>query len=214
MTLPWDRFTPDEPAAPSSPPLTPAPPTPSVPAAPAPPPPQPPPPGMDVGAIIGASVKAAVNELLPALKDQAAGYIRETGQAAKRGDTVDHQHPTITATTAAGRELVVADAKSRGWRTFLQGLAIDVFAALLAILGTLTGLDPFAQETWVIVGALAVKTLIQTVISYIARLQVTPTIRNPEGDKMALMPVPRPMLASDKITRRSDHDAELAPAGA
>jgi hypothetical protein len=40
---------------------------------------------------------------------------------------------------------------------------------------------------------------------------VTPTIRNPEGEKMALMPVPRPMLASDKLTKASDHQAELAP---
>ena len=214
MTLPWDRFQPDQPAKPPAAPI----PTPAAPPAqPAPPPSPPSPPSPDrwvSTAAIQAAARQAVAELLPALKEQAGGYIRETGQAARRGDTVDHQHPTITATTAAGKELVVADAKSRGWRTFWQGLAIDVFAALLAVLATLTGLDPFARETWIIIGALAVKTLIQTVISYLARLRVTPTIRGPEGDKMAVMPIPRPMLVSDKLTRRSDHDAELAPAGA
>jgi hypothetical protein len=213
MSLPWDRFTPDEapisstpPPAPSPPPrpAAPVPPLPPLPPAAPQPLPTPTPPGPD----LGGALSAALEQAWPAIKAQAVTYARETVAAAGRGQDVDHTHPTITATTSTGRELVVADAKSRSWRTFLQGLAVDLLAGLTILLTTLTGLDPFARDTWLIMGALAVKTIVQTVFSYLMRLRITPTIRTDDGAKMAVMPIPRPMLPSDKATRRSDYDAE------
>jgi hypothetical protein len=106
-------------------------------------------------------------------------------------------NPTITAETTTGRELIVADAKSRSWRTFVQGLIIDVIAALALVLTTLAGMDPFDKETWIVVGALFVKTLVQSVFAYVMRLRVTPTIKTP-GEKLAIMPVPRPMIEEDQ----------------
>ena len=194
--LPWDRFGPDDPRPPS--PLQPLPPAPTLPA-------------ISVGDIIDASVRHTVEALLGAAKDQAISYGRQTIDAVKSGQRVDHTAPTVTATTSDGKTLVVADAKSRSWRTFLQGLIIDLGFALTAILTTLAGVDPFAKETWLVFGALVVKTVVQTAVSYLSRLQVTPTIRDENGAKLALMPVARPMVASDRLTRRSNRDAEIAP---
>jgi flagellar motor component MotA len=138
----------------------------------------------------------AFKDLAKDAKEEATDYVRDTLGATVSGKTVDHQNPTITATTSSGRELVVADAKSRSWRTFVQGLAIDLVAALVAVLAMLADLDPFAKETWILLGALFVKTLIQTVAAYVMRLRVTPTIHTP-GQEMALMPVPRPLLPGE-----------------
>jgi hypothetical protein len=166
--LPWDRYTPDQPSTPPVEPPAPPVPVPSVPAAPAPPPP------------INGDVRDAIRSVAKEIADETLGYIRGTAAAAKAGEHVDHTNPTITAATAAGRPLVIADAKNRSWRTFWQGLAIDVTAALIAVLSTLTGLDPFTKDTWIVIAALAIKTLIQTVISYLARLRITPTIKTKE----------------------------------
>jgi hypothetical protein len=88
-----------------------------------------------------------------------------------------------------GHEMVVADAKSRSKRTFVQGLGIDLAVATVAVILAFVGQDPFNRNTWILLGALLAKTLVQTVASYVMRLRVTPTIR---GEKLALMPVPRP----------------------
>jgi hypothetical protein len=183
MSMPWDRFQPepDEPEPVVEP-------TPNL--------PERQDSAVDVTAIIRDAFTQALRDAGPQLKDTATDYVRDTLGATVRGDTVDHQNPTIVAETSTGRELVVADAKSRSWRTFVQGLAIDLVAALVAVLAMITDMDPFARETWILLGALFVKTLIQTVAAYVMRLRVTPTIHTP-GQEMALMPVPRPLLPGE-----------------
>jgi hypothetical protein len=185
VTLPWDELTPDgvppTPVAPLPPPASvPAPvPVPSIPSMPVPVPPP-----LDWGAML--------DQAWPTIRDQAVDYARDSVKEIMKGQTVDVLNPTIIATTAAGHELIVADARSRSWRTLVQGLAIDVFAALLAVLSTLTGLDPLVRETWILIGALFVKTVIQSIVSYFMRLRFTPTVKT-TGEKMALMPIPRPV---------------------
>lgn len=181
--LPWDRFTPIE--EPDNvlvpPPVQP----------PDPPPTRPP--------ERPVSPPAAVKDLAKDLLDEAFNYAKASITAIMAGNTVDLTHPTVTAETATGRELVVADAKSRSWRTLIQGLIFDVFAALVAVVATLSGADPFVKETWVAFGVLLLKSVISAVISYFMRLRVTPTIRT-EGEKFALMPVPRPMIEDERTT--------------
>ena len=86
-----------------------------------------------------------------------------------------------------------ADAASRSKRTLIQGLLFDVFAAVVASIAMLSGADPFVKETWIGFGILLVKSVVSAAISYFMRMRSTPTIRT-KGEKLALMPVPRPMI--------------------
>ena len=180
-TLPWDRFVAPEPAPSSAEPELPYVPPASV----------LPPPGRTPVATesLNELIQVAARDLLT----EAMGYAKASMREIAKGQTVDVLHPKVTATTATGRELVVADAKSRSGRTFVQGLCIDIFAAVIAVIASLSGADPFSRETWILLGALLIKTLIQTAASYVMRLKVTPTIKT-EGETLAIMPVPRPII--------------------
>lgn len=187
MSLPWDRFQPDPVAPVSTPDPVPVPPSTLPPVAPVPPV-QNLPATTDID--LGQILKEA---FLQSMTENAKNFGREAFDAIKHGQAIDITHPTITAETAAGKELVIADAKSRSWRTFLQGLVIDLAAALVVILGTITSIDPpLDKAAWIAVGAMAVKTLIQAGLSYIMRIRITPTIRTP-GDKVELVSVPMPI---------------------
>lgn len=135
------------------------------------------------------ALSAALDDLWPAIKDKALGYAHDSWERIRKGQTVDVLHPTVTAETAAGKELVVADARSRSARTFLQGLIFDLFAGLVAVIATLAGADPFQKQTWIAFGVLLLKTFVSAGISYVMRLRVQPTIKTP-GRRMNVMPVP------------------------
>ena len=143
---------------------------------------------------------ALLAQAWPAVKDLLGDYAREAWGGIKAGQTVDVLHPTITATDVSGRELVVADARNRSWRTFVQGLIFDLLAGLVAAIAVLSGLDPFSGETWIAFGVLVLKTFVSAGISYVMRLKATPTIRT-RGPEIALMPLPRPVLDDDELDR-------------
>lgn len=124
-----------------------------------------------------ATMDELVREASRVARETAISYVRDSLGAAWRGEKIDHRNPTITATDHTGRELVVADAKNRSWRTLFQGLAIDILAALVVVVGTLTTFDPFVVESWTVVGALFLKTIIQAVVAYFMRLKVAPTVK-------------------------------------
>lgn len=69
-----------------------------------------------------------------------------------------------------------ADARNRAWRTFWQGLAIDLAAALLLAVGpALVGADfAWSGAYWSALGLLAAKTAIQTAVSFAARKLIPP----------------------------------------
>lgn len=73
-----------------------------------------------------------------------------------------------------------ADARNRAWRTFLQGLALDVAAAVvMAVAPSLFGADfAWTRDYWTALGLLAAKTLLQAGVSYWMRHVVPP----PDGD--------------------------------
>ena len=199
MTMPWDELQPED--------ETVTPPEPELPYVPPPvyePPPNKPPyetpvnlpdisGGVDFGKILKDAFAGALVEAGTKLREGAKDYVGETWDAIKEGETVDVLHPTITGKTQQGKELIIADAKSRSWRTLVQGLAVDVLFAIVAATAMLTGNDPLVKETWIAFGALLLKSVLSAIVSYFMRLKVTPTIRTP-GEKMAMMPVPRPMV--------------------
>jgi hypothetical protein len=198
--LPWDRWQPTPPPdVPDSEPPTPD----SEPDLPYVPPPDKPaylpdrPDNVDFGKILQDAFAGALVEAGKKIRESAEDYAKESWEGIKKGETVDILHPTITAEDSAGHELVVADAKSRSWRTLVQGLIFDVFAAIVAAVAILSGADPFVTETWIAFGILLLKSVVSAGISYVMRLKVTPTIRTP-GEKMAIMPVPRPMIEEDR----------------
>lgn len=62
-----------------------------------------------------------------------------------------------------------ADARQRAWRTFLQGLAIDVAVAVSGVLGVALGDVHWSAAWWTMLGLLVAKTALQTAVSYLAR---------------------------------------------
>lgn len=109
------------------------------------------------------------------LRAQLAGYARQVGAGALTGRGVPDPIPDVTAVTARGQELTVVDARSRSWRTFVQGLGIDIGFALLSVLALAIGdIDLLDGAAWATLGVLVVKTIIQTAISYLARLKIAP----------------------------------------
>lgn len=67
-----------------------------------------------------------------------------------------------------------ADARQRAFRTFLQGLALDVGAALVAVLAVQLGAVEWTQAWWLGLAALAGKTVLTTVVSYVSRKVLPP----------------------------------------
>jgi hypothetical protein len=178
MSLPWDELKPEPAPAP----------VPSPPLVPVPGPiddliewvePRPP----------DWALNQALDDLWPAVRQKALDYAQARWAGIREGQTVDVLHPTVTAETQAGKELIIADAKSRSWRTLAQGLAFDVMAAIVAAVALLSGADPFVRETWIAFGVLLLKSVVSAVISYFMRLKIQPTIKTP-GQKMAVMPLP------------------------
>lgn len=79
--------------------------------------------------------------------------------------------------TTTPQVLIEADAKNRAWRTFLQGLGVDVVVAIAAaVLLWLPDADVSSGEAWGAIGLVLAKTLIQTVAAYVMRLKVTPIV--------------------------------------
>jgi len=156
----------------------------------------------DFNKILKDAFSEALREAGPKLKESAKDYARDSWEAIRSGESVDIFNPTITAETEQGHELVVADARSRSWRTFVQGLAVDVLFAVVASVAMLTGLDPFVKETWIAFGVLLLKSVLSAVVSYFMRLKAAPTIRVP-GEKMVMMPIPRPTIDEDDWKERS-----------
>lgn len=71
-----------------------------------------------------------------------------------------------------------ADARNRAFRTFVQGLGIDVAGAVaLAVVPALAGADfAWSRAYWLSVAGLAAKTGIYTGVSYVARRLKRPNL--------------------------------------
>ena len=126
-----------------------------------------------------------------AFRAQLSGYARQVGTGALLGKGVPELVPNLTAVTGRGEELAVVDARNRSWRTFVQGLGIDIGFALLSVLALALGdFDFLSGAAWATLGVLVLKTIIQTAISYVARLKFTPRYDEPAAGPPPQRPVP------------------------
>jgi hypothetical protein len=69
---------------------------------------------------------------------------------------------------------VESDARVRGWRSFIQGLLVDVSAAGVVFLVTVIGNLEWTRAYWLALGLGFAKSLIQGAVAYFARKLVTP----------------------------------------
>lgn len=71
-----------------------------------------------------------------------------------------------------------ADAKNRAWRTFAQGLLVDVVAAAVLVVGPALSSSDFAwsKAYWLTVGGLVAKSVLTSVVSYVGRKVAPPAV--------------------------------------
>lgn len=105
---------------------------------------------------------------------------------------------TVTTTTMSGQQIKLADAKSRAYRTLFQNLGVDILVALATVLPMAVNFNFADPVAWSIFGASMAKTVINVFVSYVSRLQVTPTIQTPVETPSGLLiqPVPIPHAQS------------------
>jgi hypothetical protein len=116
---------------------------------------------------LNALIKEAVNTAVQSNKQQ---FVQNTQKAIekavdKKTDQLEDQVEALEDSFSGG---VVTT------RTFVQGAAIDIGFAAMAAGATVIGpgADVFDKELWTLVGAMMLKTMIQTGMSYMMRLQV------------------------------------------
>lgn len=72
---------------------------------------------------------------------------------------------------------VSVDASNRAWRTFLQGLLLDVVVALVLVMSTATSATiEWTRTYWLALASLGAKSAIQAGVSYLARKLVPPKL--------------------------------------
>lgn len=71
---------------------------------------------------------------------------------------------------------VNADAKDRAWRTFLQGMGIDVAIAVTLVLMLAFTDIKWTAEYWAALGLSVGRTLLQTCVAYVMRVFVGPRL--------------------------------------
>jgi hypothetical protein len=127
------------------------------------PPPPPAAPAFDLNSII----KEAVNTAVQQNKQQFVANTQKAIEKAvdKRTDKLEEQVEDLEESFSGGPATT---------RTFIQGAAVDIGFAALAAGATLIGPDAdlFDKELWTLVGVMMLKTVIQTGMSYVMRMQV------------------------------------------
>lgn len=74
------------------------------------------------------------------------------------------------------RALLRTDATNRGWRSFLQGLGIDVVVAVALVLSTFwVGVNGWGDIQWAILSFSVVKSIVQAIAAYVMRLWLDPS---------------------------------------
>lgn len=71
------------------------------------------------------------------------------------------------------KELLVADARNRAWRTFLQGLGLDVLVAVALVVYQVAS-DP-KPIVWLAVGASLGRSIAQAAAAYVMRRWLDPS---------------------------------------
>ena len=69
---------------------------------------------------------------------------------------------------------IQADARNRTWRTFVQGLAIDVSVAVVVVLAAAFSTIDWTPRYWALLGASLARTVLQSGVAYLMRMWVAP----------------------------------------
>lgn len=120
-------------------------------------------------------IQNAISEAVAANKDQIQANAQRALVKTVKGERAVIEHRKVTAGDGTIDE--IEDAFEGGpvtTRTFFQGMAVDIGFAVMAALGTVMtpGFNAFDKEVWVVTGALIVKTVLTTAMSYAMTLQV------------------------------------------
>lgn len=119
------------------------------------------PPGATPGEVLASAVKSAQVNI--------GNQIIKTAAEQLQNSIGNVPVPTITA-----KELVKVDAWERSWRTLLSGVLVTVLVAILNTIATVassgTTINWFSKEGWMLVGSLAVGSVLTALSSYLIRL--------------------------------------------
>lgn len=124
----------------------------------------------DLEAAAKQALEQAWPTIVPAIQADAMAYAQAYLQQVLSGNV----SPMVPNITYNGQSLTHTAAKGHAWRTFLLGMGASALTAVVSAIGSQTNLDFFSRDGWIATGSIAVATLVQTVVSYVARLQVTP----------------------------------------
>jgi hypothetical protein len=114
-----------------------------------------------------------IAEAAPQLLQNLENYAQAYSEAVLAGQNPT-AIPAVTVFREDGSELTKIDAKNRGFRTLLQGFGIDVLFAIIGAIGALSGVNFFDKAGLATLGILVSKTIVQTAVSYAARMKITP----------------------------------------
>lgn len=92
------------------------------------------------------------------------------------GLTPTNPTSTVVVTSSERRAFVHADALDRAWRTFKTGIGLDIALGLALTLGTMLTDLRWTKEYWALIGTLAAKSVVQSIVSYILRKRSTPKV--------------------------------------
>lgn len=142
------------------------------------------------------NIQDALNQAWPQLSEQlkkdAIAYAEAYGLAAL---TTGNLNPPVPDITYNGQSLTHTAAKGHALRTFLIGMSTSAASAVLTAIGSQAHLDFFSRDGWIATASIAGATLINTLVSYLARLQVTP----PFEQQLAAAP---PTLAVAQLAQK------------
>lgn len=120
------------------------------------------------------AAEAAVKQALPGLEGPLQADLVAYAQSYLAQVLAGNPNPQIPNVTFDGQSLTKTAAKGHAWRTFLIGMSTSAASAVLSAIGDQAHLDFFSKSGWIATATIAVSTLVQTVIAYLGRLQITP----------------------------------------
>jgi len=117
---------------------------------------------VDIGDQLRSAIQQAVNQ---SVQDSKGAMEAKANRAVARIVKADEEHDESIESSFQGGPATT--------RTFIQGAALDIGAAVFAALATVIGPDSdlFDKELWAIVGVMMVKTLVSTALSYALRFK-------------------------------------------
>lgn len=129
---------------------------------------------VDLSTDLREAIRQAITQSVVENKDAMIGNAQKAIAKAAKGEkvTVQAPIPAALAGSLAENSFQMGPATKR---TFVQGMAVDMGFAAMAVLATVTSTDfnVADKEAWMLVGVMMLKTVIQTGMSYVMRLKIT-----------------------------------------